>query len=195
MKSTKQSIRTHVKTLRSKLSETQIHHAAIGVWLQLMNQSFFKSAKNIACYMPMNNELDTKPILQSLNRMDKNTYLPVIGKNQRKLSFYRYTLSQKMHRNQYGIIEPVTITNDCIPPEKLDLVLMPLVAFDDNCHRLGMGKGYYDQTFAFCKSSPKPLLVGIAYPFQNVYNLPTDEFDVDMDYVITNQQVYKKPEK
>ncbi len=72
----------------------------------------------------------------------------------------------------------------------LDIVIIPLVAFDLNGYRLGMGGGYYDKVFAFKKTHPTPKLVGLAYDFQKITDTPHNELDTRLDEVITEKQRY-----
>lgn len=193
MKSSKQAIREHIKKQRMALSESQKHQAAIGAWLQVINLPEFEKANHIGCYVATRGELETRPILQTILKLGKTSYLPIVKPKESLLAFYRYDLNKKMKLNQYGILEPIPNGTNHIDAQSLDLVLVPLVAFDNECHRLGMGKGYYDRTFAFRKTQKRPLLIGLAYSFQNVFDLPTDPFDIDIDIVVTNQKTYKNP--
>ncbi|MGY0613279.1 5-formyltetrahydrofolate cyclo-ligase [Luteimonas sp. A501] len=97
--------------------------------------------------------------------------------------------------NRYGIPEPAVAPGALLEPSALDLVVVPLVAFDTRCHRLGMGGGWYDRSFAFRhRQSAPPRLVGAAFEFQHVdEDLPSEDWDVQLDMVCTDQSTHYRP--
>ena len=104
-----------------------------------------------------------------------------------------YNPDDTLTPNRFGILEPTLEGNRLIPARNLDLVLVPLVAFDRTGKRLGMGKGYYDQTFAFLKQEntrKMPHLIGLAYGFQEIADLPMDDWDIPL-YGIATEQGFK----
>lgn len=93
---------------------------------------------------------------------------------------------EAFEENEFGITEP--IGNDIIPPEEIELVLVPLLAIDKNGHRVGYGKGYYDRFLANC--DPQCLKIGLSY-FEPIDTLEdAAEYDIPLDLCITPQQVY-----
>jgi 5-formyltetrahydrofolate cyclo-ligase len=104
-----------------------------------------------------------------------------------QMHFRRWTPATAMQPNRFGIPEPVDGLD--IPADRLELVLMPLVAYSATGTRLGMGAGYYDRAFAFALDHPDagPLLVGAAYSLQEVNSLPAQSWDVPLDAVITDR--------
>ncbi|OAI49147.1 hypothetical protein AYO45_03320 [Gammaproteobacteria bacterium SCGC AG-212-F23] len=144
----------------------------------------FQKSQSIACYLPREEEFNSMPMIQAIWRSGKKCYLPVLLPD-RSLVFASYKINDALVPNRYNILEPEN--TERIPAQQLDLVLMPLVAFDENGGRLGMGGGYYDRTFAFTKKavSTKPFLMGVAYALQQVDMLPQDEWDVVLDGIIT----------
>ncbi len=186
----KQKIRKHIKAKRQQLTSHQKNYASTAVWLQITRQQYFIKAQKIAFYMTMQGELDPMPILQTAFRLGKKIYLPIIDTSENKLRFCRYTTSMRMHKNQYGIWEPNHTPNDWIYPNALDLVFIPLVAFDKQCNRLGMGKGYYDRLFQKYQNNLKPLRIGLAYQFQKIHAVPTSERDVPLHSVVTEKKIY-----
>jgi 5-formyltetrahydrofolate cyclo-ligase len=116
--------------------------------------------------------------------------LPVLGDDAR-LRFAPWTTGGALEPNRYGIPEP---SGDVLfEPADMDLVAVPLVAFDRACHRLGMGGGWYDRSFAFRQQRPAPpLLVGAAFDFQAVDDLlPVEAWDVALDAVCTERATYR----
>ncbi|GHD73839.1 5-formyltetrahydrofolate cyclo-ligase [Luteimonas padinae] len=113
--------------------------------------------------------------------------LPVLHEDGR-LRFAPWKAGEAVEANRYGIPEPVVAADALLQPERLDLVVVPLVGFDHRCHRLGMGGGWYDRSFAFRHHAPAPpVLVGAAFAFQQVVGeLPSEDWDVQLDAVCTD---------
>ena len=98
-----------------------------------------------------------------------------------------------MKTNRFGIDEPDVPESDWIAASELDLALLPLVGFDEDCNRLGVGGGYYDRSFAFSVGVPlgqRPFLVGLGYELQRVPQLHPERWDVPLDTVVTELQIY-----
>jgi 5-formyltetrahydrofolate cyclo-ligase len=145
----------------------------------------FASASEISCYLPRPSEFDTTAIIDAVWGAQKNCYVPLLAEGDEKhLHFMRYLPDAVLSLNRYKIYEPET-RGEFFPPQRLDLVLMPLFGFDRAGHRLGSGGGYYDRTFAFKKSAAKPLLIGVAYARQELDQLPHDTWDVPLDGILT----------
>jgi 5-formyltetrahydrofolate cyclo-ligase len=109
-----------------------------------------------------------------------------------RLRFAPLTRSTSWKRNRFGITEPDMKWKDTLHARQLDVVLMPLVAFDRNGHRLGMGGGYYDRTLSFRRSRKhwlKPLLIGVAHSIQEHSGLPTNPWDIPVDAIITESDI------
>lgn len=156
---------------------------------RLVDTTLFKNSQRIACYFAQESEFDCGPIMTAILEAKKNCYLPILSKAS-TLAFSVYEHSTILKFNRYHILEPDT--SSYFPLEQLDLVLMPLVGFDLQGHRLGMGGGYYDRTFQFLhdKTIRKPFMLGLAYELQKMEHLPTDPWDVSMDGVLTEEKLY-----
>jgi 5-formyltetrahydrofolate cyclo-ligase len=116
--------------------------------------------------------------------------LPVLSKTKEKpLEFVLYRLGDKMRLNRYNILEPVDAQG--ISTEELDLVILPLVGFDERGNRLGMGGGYYDATFSFLlnRNRSKPFMLGLGYEDQRVDELPTDSWDIQLNGILTERRL------
>lgn len=143
------------------------------------------AAKRVAVYAANDGELDPSMLISTLHRAGKTVVLPVMGKDKR-LTWRRWR-SEPLMRNRVGIAEPSRYTPR-IPTRTLELVFVPLVAFDDAGHRLGRGGGYYDATFVHAE--PRPKLVGLAHEVQHAAELPREHWDVRLDAVITERRIY-----
>ena len=186
----KQTIRQKIKSQRAALSLYQQKQAAHRVWQKIVNQPFFRRAQSIAFYMPVRGELDPTLLRQSAYKMGKKVYLPMIHPTEPKLLFFRHHPQTPLKENRFGILEPKPAPMSFLSPLALDIVFFPLVAFDQKGHRLGMGKGYYDQTFQFARQRTKPLRIGLAYGFQEVQNVPTSIRDIPLHAIFTEKDQY-----
>ncbi len=156
----------------------------------LVKQPFFKASHRVACYLSTANEFDSIPIIEAIWQAKKQCYVPVLtGENEKALHFARYQYGDALHLNRYAILEP-TGNSHKLSPESLDLVLLPLIAFDCYGHRLGSGGGYYDRTFAFLHANPtpKPWMIGLGFTSQQIDALPKDPWDIRLDGVITEKE-------
>jgi 5-formyltetrahydrofolate cyclo-ligase len=151
----------------------------------------FKTSQAIACYYSHDDEMNTFPLMAKIWEQGKTCYLPVMTE-EKLIKFVRFEANDALEKNQYGIWEPVNQSKS-IEPCELQLIFMPLVAFDLQGNRLGMGAGYYDRSLAFLfgdtQGRPRPHLAGVAYAGQQVGPLPTDPWDVRLDSIITEKGV------
>lgn len=154
----------------------------------------FLSSQRIALYYPQRGEVDLQPLMHLIWRTGKHCYLPVLHPFLHgKLHFRRMLPTTRMHLNQYNIPEPVKTHQDMSNPRTLDLVLTPLVAFDEQGHRMGMGGGYYDRTFWAHTRQPgwqRPQLTGVAFEFQKMTAIPIQPWDVPLSAIITEKNHY-----
>lgn len=155
----------------------------------LTSNLLFQNSQHIACYMATPEEFDCAPIVKKIWQAKKSCYLPVLSSNN-TLVFACYRNKNKLVTNRYSILEP--FQPEVFSPEKLDIVLLPLVAFDLEGNRLGMGAGYYDRTFAFKQNNKmrKPFLLGVGYECQKVENIISDDWDVKLDGMLTEKKLY-----
>ena len=152
----------------------------------------FQESQRMAFYLAHDGEVDIKNLLNEALRRKKACYLPTLQTNQGYyLDFYSYHAENLLVSNHFGIEEPNFAQEKSIAITALDLMFLPLVAFDKRGNRLGRGAGYYDRTLASLQhSAKKPLLIGIAYNFQKVDTLPAETWDIPLNLVITEQKAY-----
>lgn len=147
-----------------------------------------RRVSRVACYLAGDGEMDLAPTLARLWNAGKQVYLPSLHGS--SLWFLPAIPATPMLRNRFGIPEPAVGPGTRVAPFALDLVLMPLVAFDPSGNRLGMGGGFYDRTFAYLARRRywrKPLLIGTAYDFQRLDSLPARPWDVPLHGVLTER--------
>lgn len=181
--------RQALKAQRLALTETFQVQSAKAVAKKVIQEAFFQEAEHIAFYLPIHAELDPRPILKAAEALGKHCYLPVIEPDKpNHLAFMPFKSGTVLVNNRFGIPEPVINPALICSAQALDLVFTPLLAFDAQGHRLGMGGGFYDRTFAFLKliSRPaKPLLCGLAYDCQELDQINPQPWDVCLDFVIS----------
>jgi 5-formyltetrahydrofolate cyclo-ligase len=148
--------------------------------------------EHIACYFAQPYEFDCAPLIHALWAAGKQVYLPILMSNQEnRLSFAKYRSTDALRLNKFQIEEPDH--TELFPVEKLNVVIMPLVGFDMQGRRLGMGGGFYDRTFEWVNDSAvlrKPILCGIGFESQKVPELPQEPWDVLMNNVLTEKTIY-----
>jgi 5-formyltetrahydrofolate cyclo-ligase len=154
---------------RRALSPQARRASAHALARQVAGLAVFRYRKNIAFYLANDGEMDLMPLLRLAWRMRKRCYLPALRPRPwLSLWFAPYRRGDRLRINRFGIAEPKRPRRPR-PPWSLGLALVPLVAFDAQGNRLGMGGGFYDRTFAYLNRHPlrgRPHLLGIAYAFQ-----------------------------
>lgn len=152
----------------------------------LLRCPFFLRANRYAGFVSHDGEPDLETLRFGASAAGKHAYLPVIrGK---RLWFLPH--QPPMAPNHFGIPEPRARPGSRARLLSLDLVLMPLVAFDGSGARLGMGGGFYDRTFSYLRHRNhwrRPRLIGVAFEFQRVESVPVQTWDVHLDGIMTEQ--------
>ncbi|HED16220.1 MAG TPA: 5-formyltetrahydrofolate cyclo-ligase [Gammaproteobacteria bacterium] len=163
---------------------------------RLIKLPAFIKARRIAAYLAVDGECDPQMIMDHANRLGKEIYLPVLVATRRpKLLFARYTQDMPMLKNRFGILEPQANRAQLLTAREMDIVITPLVGFDEQLNRIGMGGGFYDSTFAFHRNRvhwKHPRLIAIAYECQKIDIKNNNNRDVPMDMIVTEQALYSK---
>lgn len=180
-------LRSKLRHLRQNLPQDQQTAAAQAVCHHVLKLAVYQHALHAAFYLARDAELDPAPILQHAWQANKICYLPIL--QQQQLAFGVYTANTNMRCNQYHIPEPMTAK--LTQPNELDCVFVPLVGFDRQGNRLGMGGGFYDRSFSkrLQKNQHTPTLIGLAYSMQEIDSLTRESWDVPLDYVITEKEI------
>ena len=140
--------------------------------------------KKIAGYWPLGEELDCRPALEALRAAGAALALPVVAGQGQVLIFRSWCPGDTLESGPFGTMHP-TARAPLVAP---NILLLPLIAFDRNGHRLGYGAGYYDRTVAATRQSSEILTIGIAYDEQEVEAVPVETHDQRMDAVITDRR-------
>ena len=188
MKSTQQTfrhqLRQQIRKTRANLTALQQQQAEDFITQQALALIEERNAQHIALYLSFDGEISTEKLIKTLWAQGKQVYLPVLHPfNPNHLLFLRYLPDTPMLKNKFGIWEPKLNVQSVLPLEELDILFTPLVAFDKQGNRLGMGGGVYDRTLQhWQKSSFIP--VGLAHQCQQVEQLPTEAWDVPLHQIL-----------
>ena len=177
----KSSIRKKILKLRKKKYSKNLSVSFIKL-LKFLDKKKLKS-KIIGGYYPFNYELD---ILNILKKFEKKNYiisLPKISKNN-QMDFFNWSFKEPLKINKYGI--PETTSNEKIFP---NILLIPLVGFDDQFNRLGYGGGYYDRYLSKIQEKNRIIKIGVGFSFQKIKNIPIKRHDKKLDTIITEREI------
>ncbi len=187
MSDTRANLRQHFKTRRQQLDAEQRTLANQTINQHLCTFEPLRKAKLVAVYAAAASEVDIHETVEHLWRHGQQVALPVIATDGH-MDFFYYTTNTQVRKNRFGIVEPAN--GDLITPAQIDLVLTPLVAFDSNGNRLGMGGGYYDRYLA----QTQAYVLGVAYACQRSESLlPSEPWDMALNAVVTDNGVVEFP--
>jgi len=192
MSDTRDTLRSSLRKKRQELSTEQQMAASLALFNMLGNQDFFRVAQRIAFYQVADGEIDPRMLLDLALSEGKSCFLPVIQQdNPEFVSFAPYDANTELVPNKWGIAEPPG--SEVISPTNFDVVFVPLVAFSEDCFRMGMGQGFYDRTFSFkiFNRRSSPMLVGLAHECQLIDSFPVESWDVRLDAVATESKIYR----
>lgn len=154
----------------------------------------FRKAHHIGVYLANDGEIDPILLIRLAKQQKKAIYFPVLQKwPLQAMTFQRITKHPQWILNRYKIKEPKANKYLQVHPLKLDLVLMPLVGFDNQGGRLGMGGGFYDRYFSYLRHRTflhKPYLLGLAHECQKVDKLQINTWDIKMKGTVTDKRWY-----
>ena len=141
--------------------------------------------KNLGGYYPSNFEIDDLEILRLLEKKNIKISLPIIKKN-KQMNFFKWSNDDPLKINKYGIPEPILL-NMTYP----DILLVPLVGFDNGLNRLGYGGGFYDRYIEKIEKIKKVIKIGLAFSYQKLKRVPTNQHDKKLDFIITEKEILK----
>ena len=153
--------------------------------IKLIKLNFKKKYLKIALYYPSNFEINVLKFLENDFMRNEDVLLPVIEKKD-NMNFHLWKKNQALFINKFGMVEPEK-SKISIP----NLILVPILAFDEHKYRLGYGKGFYDRYLnKYLKKFKNILTVGVAFSFQKHHKLPKDKKDVKLNYILTEKGIY-----
>tara|TARA_Y100000996_G_scaffold379614_1_gene332999 strand:- start:122 stop:661 length:540 start_codon:yes stop_codon:yes gene_type:complete len=176
----KSEIRNKILTIRKQNNSKNLEVDFRDIFKILEKEKI--SGKIVGGYYPYNYEIDAIKILDKFEKQNYQISLPKIKKGS-QMDFFVWSNKDPLSINKYGIPEP--ISDQVIKP---NILLLPLVAFDNNLNRIGYGGGFYDRYLKKIKKEKKIITIGLAYSFQKVKKVPTNKYDIKLDFVITNKE-------
>lgn len=182
------ALRRELRTRRRALPASERIAAAERLAIRLFDLPFAPTSGYVAGYWAMDGEIALHVWQLKLPR-DCVYCLPVL--HEERLHFAPWRPGDPLVSNRFGIPEPAVEPASLLGAKDMTLVVMPLVGFDVRGHRLGMGGGWYDRSFAFRQQQPAPpWLVGAAFDAQRVDGLDAAAWDVSLDAVCTESSAY-----
>lgn len=182
-----QKLRTLALQNRRAMTVADRYNASAKISKRIVRSREFRSARTIACYLPMQDEVDLRAVIERAWRANKRIFLPV-SLSGGEMFFREMRPDTTLVKNTMSIWEPND--GEIIEPRNLQLVITPTVAFDGQNHRIGMGGGYYDRCFEFLrhrKTWLRPKLVGVAFACQKVEKIWPNTWDIRLYRVITEK--------
>lgn len=182
----KDILRHTYKLTRESLSTSYQLNVSKQVCERIRRLNQYRHATKIALYQATKGEISLFSVWNSAPLQGKYCYFPALNLD-KTLSFLPATPNTTFKANRYNIQEPDVSHDLALDPLELDIIFMPLVAFDEYGTRLGMGAGYYDRTLSGKKC---PLLIGVAYEFQRLAYIKPQPWDVPLAAIITEKTIY-----
>jgi len=190
---TRHQHRARARAARRALGETQRTAAAAALPAILAALPEWTPARHIGCYSAVASELSLAPLIEAELARGRLLYLPHVEHSAPQMRFAPWRGNPKLLMpNRFGIHEPLVDAAELVNAQTLDVILLPLVAFDRKGLRLGSGAGYYDRALSFRSDRPPPpLLVGIGFACQEVLSIPAAPWDVPLDAIATEKELIR----
>lgn len=186
MNPSKEALRRTYRAIREKCSPAFQEAASNKICTHIRELPQYRYATHIALYIAVQGEVNLTKLWSSASKHDKRCYFPKLNQD-KTLMFLPADEHTPFADNQYKIPEPAVSLNLACPVETLDILFMPLVAFDTMGNRLGTGSGYYDRTLA---SKHTALRIGVAYEFQRHEGLVSQPWDIPLHAIVTEKDIY-----
>ncbi|MBT5229317.1 MAG: 5-formyltetrahydrofolate cyclo-ligase [Methylococcales bacterium] len=175
-------MRQNIRDIRRQIPVEQQSQHAHALASAFTGSPLFQH-QHFACYWAVDGEISLKPLIDLLLSANKTVYLPVLKRQSQALNFAHYHPKVDTTPNRFGILEPQE--SQYTPLEALDVICLPLVGFDTQGHRLGMGGGFYDRTLSSVRDNPTPIRVGIAHNCQQQGQIQAQEWDIPLHKILT----------
>ena len=177
----KNEIRNRYKELRRGISETEVREMSRLAAQVFLDSDLYKNSRIIMLYIPLRNETDTKDIIKKAFEDGKVLVFPITERENGEITPYFAEKDTVFKKGNFSVFEPCD--TQMADPEKIDVVIVPGIAFDKSGNRIGFGKGCYDK---FLKST-KAVRIGYCYEAQLCEEIPADGLDERMDWIITEK--------
>jgi 5-formyltetrahydrofolate cyclo-ligase len=182
-------LRKHALRQRREMDASYRSEASRRICKRFLRSRHFLSSRVIACYLSAWDEVDTSEIIERAWRANKRIFAPVM-RERGQMTFCELHPDTRLVSNEYGLWEPRFA--DPVDPARIDIVVTPLVAFDRNLNRIGMGSGYFDRAFAFLGAKKRwlhPKLIGLGFDCQEVEKISPNPWDIRLYRVFSETLV------
>ena len=154
--------------------------------IKLINKKHKERHVNLSSYYPASFEANTLKLFETGFIKKLRIFLPVLKENN-TMHFHEWKTNDVLKINQFGMLEPAILSNHIVP----DIMLVPLLAYDNQNNRLGYGGGFYDRYLnKYLKINNNILTIGIAFSFQKHHKLPVSNNDVKLNYILTEKGIF-----
>lgn len=181
----KNTLRKQILEIRNKLSDADVEHFSEAIFKNLKETDFFRASTHIMIYLDFKHEVKTDPIINYCLLKGKKVYVPICIPETHEIAVSRITSLSELQSGHFGIREPFPQHLRLADSKLIELVLVPGVVFDASGNRIGFGAGYYDRFMK--RLSPGAVKAALAYSFQVVDKVPSDEYDIPADYIVTEK--------
>ncbi|KGX85025.1 5-formyltetrahydrofolate cyclo-ligase [Pontibacillus marinus] len=178
---TKKDLRTKGKDILSNLVGTERESKVINIHKALLNTSSYQNAKVIGCTISQEHEIDTKPIIEQAWKDGKTIAVPKCNAKQKELTFRKLTSFEELETVYFGLKEPKEEETEVVTKERIDLMLVPGLMFDQRGYRIGYGGGFYDRYLEYFNQTT----IALATEEQLMNQVPNDPFDIPVQHLIT----------
>lgn len=190
----KSELRSELRRRRRAVSGSKRKLASEQIVRHVSRSGLLQRYQHVGLYLPHGNEINTLPLINHVLNRGKSCYLPMLPYGRgKKLWFNRLQIGNRWHLNRFGIAENHSM--HAVRAQRLDLLFMPLLGYDDAGYRIGMGGGYYDASLSFLmrrRCWRRPYLVGVAFACQRVAELlPRDAWDIPLNAILTEQKLHQ----
>lgn len=187
MKIKKSELRKKIHIKREVLSKEQVAQKSENIFNQLYSSLLYNGANTIMTYVSIGKEADTHNFIRRAIKEGKHIVIPVCVPETKKMIASRVIdFENDLQEGSWGLLEPKKETLRPISSSQIDLIIVPGLAFTKAGHRLGYGGGYYDRFLSsLTRNVPS---IALAYELQLVDHLPVENFDIPMDYILTEKE-------
>lgn len=184
----KKDIRKKILETRKGMDPMEVDRLSHRIISSLLKVTEFKNSKNVMAYLSFDNEVDSQELIKYCKEQGKRIFIPYCKKEGYKMIPTEIKdIKKEVIRNKFGYMEHKLEYLRPANIEDMDIIILPGVAFDKKCYRIGYGSGYYDRFLKNVKD--KIPTIGLSYDFQILSTVQVEDFDVPLDYVITEKRI------
>lgn len=184
----KSDLRKRILSIRNSMDKKESSEKSAVIMEKLTAMDIYKKAQVVFVYMDFNHEVETMNLIKKMLLDKKKVVIPYTDTVNTVIIPSELKDMEGLVKSKFGYYEPAHDKILPVKPEEFDLVVVPGVVFDKNLNRIGFGKGYYDRIL--CSLKKGAMAVAVAYDFQVLDEVPSEQHDVKMDMIITEKNTY-----